>query len=244
MDVVEAEALIEIFRQQAATERHQLEMVRANDRFDDERKKHKERERQEQEEREWLERLTEAPAAQIAAFRETLDEYDTATVRALMVNQKALDEVHDRRDAMEAAANRLPDGRLVFKTEDGKRVFDKDGVQLSHDVVHPDAVPDAAPRWETYKGNRETERALLYDRDKLHAYQHRLDETREAIDHGHISADALEKMDIDLRKSMPDTVKAQLQGTSAPEPVAELHDAPNLARTIKPSTAGQVPAGP
>ncbi len=214
MGMIEPELLIEIFRQQAARH-HEMEMATANDRLDDERKRHQQRERREKEEHERFEQLVEATAAQVAAFRETLDSYDTATVRALMDNQKALDVVRERREAMEAAAYRLPDERMVFKTEDGKRVFDRDGAQLSHNVVHPDAVPDSAPRWEAMKQTREAEGKLEVERDALHAYQQRLDEAREAADKGHVSADALAKMDADLRKAMPDAVKAQLPDAAA-----------------------------
>ena len=226
MDLAEAELLVEIFRQQAATKRHETELALAYDRRDEDLKKHKLREREEKEEGERREALVEATTAQIAAFDETLDGYDTATVRALMDNQTALDDVRLRRERMEAFAARLPDGRMVFKTEDGKRVFDQHGVQLSQDVVHPDAVPAAAPRWEALGKLRQAEHALLQDREELHAFQHRLDETREAAGKGHVSAEALAKMDADLRKAMPDSVRAQLPGASYDHAVPDVREAP------------------
>ena len=227
MDIGEAAVLVEIFRQQAAVKRHETELALAYDRRDDDRKKHALREREEKDERERLEQLVvEATAAQVAAFQDTLDGYDTATVRALMDNQNALDAVRDRREAMETAAHRLPDGRIVFKTEDGKRVFDRDGVQLSHDLVHPDAVPDSAPRWEAIKALRDSENGLLRDRDKLDEFQHRLNETREAVDKGHVSADALARMDADLKKAMPDSVREQLPGASYDPAVPNVRETP------------------
>ena len=246
MDLGEAALLVEIFRQQAATKRHETELTLAYDRRDEDRKKHALREREEKDERERLEQLVvEATAAQVAAFADRLDGYDTATVRALMDNQNALDAVRMRREAMEAAAHRLPDGRAVFKTEDGKRVFDRDGVQLSHDLVHPDAVPDSAPRWEAIKALKDSENGLLRDRDQLHEFQHRLDETREAVDKGHVSADALAKMDADLKNAMPDAVKAQLPGILPGQDVPGQQEAPVPARATKLNpNAAQVPAGP
>lgn len=246
MDVAEAELLIDIFRRQAAAKRHEMELAIANDRLDDDRKKHKLREREEKEDHERLEQLVvEATVAQLAAFNDTLDGYDTATVRALMDNQNALDTVRERREVIEAAAHRLPDGRMVFKTEDGKRVFDRDGVQLSHDVVHPDAVPDSAPRWETMKRSRDDERKLENERTAIHAFQQKLDDTREAASKGHVSADALAKLDADLKKAMPDAVKAELPRLSAAQGAPELRDAPAIVRAMKLNlNAAPAPDGP
>ena len=246
MDLAEAELLIDIFRQSAAIKRYETELATTLDRHDDDRRKRQQqREREKEEERERHEQLVEATAAQVAAFHATLDGYDTATAQALMDNQTALDDARTRRERMEASAARLPDARLVFKTEDGKRVFDRNGIQLSHNIVHPDAVPDSAPRWETMKALKDTENGLLQERDKLHAFQRRLDETRETVGKGHVSAEALAKLDADLKKDMPDAVKAQLPGAAAWQSAPELRDAAPAARATHPSFAAmQAPGGP
>lgn len=72
-----------------------------------------------------------APAHKIADFTVKLDRYDTATVQALMDNERDVLAVREKIDAMMLKAHVLPDGRRVFKTEDGTRVFDEFGAQLN-----------------------------------------------------------------------------------------------------------------
>lgn len=69
-----------------------------------------------------------------------------------MDNQEALDAVRKERERLEASAFRLDDGRMVFKTEDGQRVVDQYGTELSRDTIDPKAIPDSSPRWESMKG--------------------------------------------------------------------------------------------
>ncbi len=63
--------------------------------------------------------------------RYELDQYDAAIVDALIDNEHALEEAGKHRDKLEANAFELPDGRKVFKTEDGQRVFNANGAQVS-----------------------------------------------------------------------------------------------------------------
>ena len=65
-----------------------------------------------------------ASDARIRAFSEKLDQYDTATVNALMLNQKQLDEVQAHIQVMLEQAYIMEDGRRVFKSEDGTWAID------------------------------------------------------------------------------------------------------------------------
>jgi hypothetical protein len=82
-------------------------------------KTEKERERRENAEFAAALKFALATPEQIAAFTVRLDTYDTATVEALLANQEALDAVKARIDDLLLKAHTLPDGRRVFKTEDG-----------------------------------------------------------------------------------------------------------------------------
>lgn len=178
LDEEESLRLIELFRQKAADKRQEHQAIVLAQLDDQYKKRHELELRKEEEERKFVEAM--ATPAQIIAFDERLDSYDTATVQALMDNQHALDMVGKERDAIDASAYRLSDGRMAFKTEDGRRVFDQHGAELGADVVHPDAIPDTAPTWEAKQKNADAQAKLVDERDVLHDYQHRLDDAREA----------------------------------------------------------------
>lgn len=76
-------------------------------------------------------------ASEIAEFEVDLDRYDTATVAALQENEVQLAQVRERMDALLGQAYVLPDGRRVFKTEDGLRVFDESGKELDASTIDP-----------------------------------------------------------------------------------------------------------
>lgn len=101
-----------------------------------------ERVNEQKREREFYEAMTGLLASdrQITAFRVKLDRYDEKTVEALMENRVALEEVQKRLDDMLGKAHVLPDGRRVFKTQDGTRVFDETGLELKADVIDPNAI--------------------------------------------------------------------------------------------------------
>lgn len=202
------------------------------------------REQREREEREHFEEFLAATAAEVAAFRQELDTYDTATVQALMDNGQALDETRHARERMEASAYRLPDGRLVFKSDDGRHVFDQRGEELSRDTIEPGTIPDTGPRWTAFKNLTDTESKLVQDRQHLHQFQQRLDDARETVSKGGMTADALAKMDAALQRDMPMGIKERLPGATA-----EL-DALSAQRTPQPGAhkalpyAGQALNGP
>lgn len=230
MELTSHLSLIETFMQNAAAKYRAAQLAEANEHIREQEKERKERRHRDDMEREHWEELL-ATAEQTEAFRNQLSAYDTATVSALIDNGRALDDVRLKREQMETSAFRLQDGRLVFKSEDGARVFSKDGTELSRDTILPTAIPDSGPRWEAFKGVTDHEHTLLRERDALHAYQQRLDEARETVDKGNVTADALAKMDADLKRDMPMGVKERLPGalTSPDAPDADRVAAPRFA---------------
>ena len=66
-----------------------------------------------------------ATSEEIARVTAKLDRYDVATIEALQLNEEQLAAVQAEIDHLLLEAHVLPDGRRVFKTEDGTRVFDE-----------------------------------------------------------------------------------------------------------------------
>lgn len=151
-----------------------------------------------------------ASAEEVAEFRVQLDEYDAKTVEALMENSEALDAARKHVNALLDNAFVLPDGRRVFKTKDGMRVFDEHGAEVASDVVDADAIGNNRPDWETYDAAVKDQVRLEEEQDKLLAYQAKLDDARERLDQGQITENELDSIKADLAADMPDAVREKL----------------------------------
>lgn len=151
-----------------------------------------------------------ASPAQVKAFRVDLDRYDTKTVEALMDNQEAMEAVRGRIDDMLGKAAVLPDGRRVFKTMDGQRVFDEHGQALSRDLIDPASIDDKKPKWETFSGEKGKWQSLNEERKALLDYQAKLDDARARLDKGEITEQELSETKADLTATMPDAVREKL----------------------------------
>lgn len=175
-------------------------------------------------------RLPEA----ISEFRVQLDDYDTVTVEALMENQAAIDAVQERIEAMLQDAHILPDGRRVFKTKDGMRVFDEHGQELPPEIIDPMTIDDMKPRWESFSADMNEWERLMQEREQLHDYQAKLDDARERLDSGEITQDELDKLKTVLAEDVPVAVREKL-GLEKPQvEIAPAHDATVTAEAALP----------
>lgn len=162
-------------------------------------------------------------ASEIAIFRSQLDTYDTATVIALQENERALAEAQQRLDAILLKAHVLPDGRRVFKTEDGTRVFDEFGSRVDASTITPDAIMDHHPTWETYQHDFEEIKRLQIERNTLVEYQGKLDDARDRLNSGDMTRAEYTQLRDELEISMPDAVQRYVPGMeerASPEPDA------------------------
>lgn len=210
------------------------------------REKHLATEKHEKDEQEQqaLEQML-ATTQRLADFSSRLDDFDTASVKALMHNGEELDQVRTRLDAMLERADQLPDGRRVFKTEDGMRVFDEHGAELPADVIDPHSIDDHRPRWEPLKALRADEAKLQEERRAILDYQEKLDQTRARIDKGGITNKELDALDADLKSTMPAAVRDSLghRGAEADGPGMGTQD---RTATIQPldGLRATAPVGP
>lgn len=144
----------------------------------------------------------------IASFTVKIDSYDTATVEALMENEQQLERVQEQLRGMLDKAYVLPDGRRVFKTEDGMRVFDEHGTEVKD--FDPEEIEDWRPRWEVLQELRQSQQDLVEERDQLHEYQNLVDDTRERIGEDDLTKDELDELEKRLEDNAPDAVKRKL----------------------------------
>ncbi|MFA6965242.1 hypothetical protein [Bosea sp. (in: a-proteobacteria)] len=148
-----------------------------------------------------------APAHKIEQFNIKLDRYETATVQALMDNELDTLAVRKEIEVMLLKAHTLEDGRRVFKTEDGMRVFDEHGAELKAADVAPESIADDRPRAESYFERRAEERRLVEERKGLIAYQEKLDLARERTADPSLTENELSALEKELGQSMPDRIR-------------------------------------
>ena len=150
--------------------------------------------------------------AEVDEFKIELDRYDTATVAALQENEYQLTVARERLDLIFARAHVLPDGRRVFKTEDGLRVFDERGQELTAEVTDPLDIADERPRWETAKQAIDKLEALTEERAAILDYQEKLDAARERLDQGDMTRKEFDELRETLKTKMPEAVGVQMPG--------------------------------
>lgn len=172
---------------------------------------------------------------EIAEFTHKLDTYDAAVVDALDDNTKRLDDVKRQLDDMLARAYVMPDGRRVFKTEDGLRVFDENGAELSADEIDPDLIEDYRTKWEAFSARKGEEAKILEERQKLLEFQEKLDDARNELADGELTKHELDVLELDIDASMPMAVQRRMQG-SEEQPQLD------LARDFGAATAKQIAA--
>ena len=182
--------------------------------------------------------------AQVRELRLQIDRYDTATVNALYENEQALLNARKRLDEILSDAYVLPDGRRVFKTEDGMQVFDENGNEVDPSVVEPDQIEDWRPRWEAYDDASEEVERLEQERSDLVGYQDRLDAARERLEAGDMTQDEYDRLQQELTDAMPEAVRRQIPelANADPEPQFADLDLDITDDMVPTSSGGSAPA--
>lgn len=172
----------------------------------------------------------------IAAFTLELDAYDEATVKALIENGERMLAERKEIDAMLEKAHVLPDGRRVFKTEDGFRVFDEHGTELASDVIDPDEIADWRPHYEKYDERIQAYERLAEERAEIIEFQNEVDEVRREVGEGNVTKDRLEEMRERLANRVPKAVAVQMEGYEE-KPVQALKGDFDAVSGITPASA-------
>jgi hypothetical protein len=150
-----------------------------------------------------------APPARIEAFDRELTEFEIDVVKALLQNEEAMERVQLKIDKFLERAFVMPDGRRVFRTEDGTKVFDEFGEEVGPEELDPDMIPEGAPTWEAFNEERGTMDRLVKERTELLEYQEKLDAARDEINGGEISEADLDSLEADLIDAMPPSLKGE-----------------------------------
>lgn len=157
-----------------------------------------------------------ATESDLIEFGVTLDHYDTAAYEALLKNERLLDEAREDLREMYEKAYVLPDGRRVFESEDGIRVFDENGTEISPEEISAEELGDRLPTWEMWKQGKETEQSLIEDRAAIIEFQNDIVDARERVEAGEMTKDELDELKSTLEANMPDSVRAELPAELQP----------------------------
>lgn len=145
----------------------------------------------------------EASSEAITLFENDLSTYEALTVEEIMRLQSQLDALLEEREALLANTHVLPDGRRVFKTLDGQRVFDEHGVEVGRDVIHPDMIGDDKTRHEAFLQNGSAIERTRQRLDSMHEFKGELDGIRDELGDKPITVERLEELRERLESSAP-----------------------------------------
>lgn len=151
-----------------------------------------------------------ADPIEIEAFKVDLDTYDALTIEAIMENREILEALYLERDTALENAYQLDDGTHVFKSEDGIRVFDKEGNQLLSGIVDPNQIPDHNTTHEAWQDIRTKIHKHEIIDQKLLDYQEKLDNARERLDDAELTQDEFDELKEGIEKDMPIEVRRKL----------------------------------
>ena len=163
-------------------------------------------------------------------LRETIETYQTATVLALEENRKALEEIERQRQEMLDRAYVMDDGRRVFKSRDGERVFDEFGQQIGKDELDPDMIPNDQDVWEDFDEFNSGRDRLKAEREQLLDYQEFLDEGEAKLDKGGLSESEKKTLRQELESAMPLSVRKQV---TAADPTRPENNAADLGAAFR-----------
>jgi hypothetical protein len=170
--------------------------------------KQKTKEKEEKETKEFEQLL--ATSEQIAAFNNRLDDLDTKNVHCLMENGEALDKIHEQLRNMLENAYVLPDGRRIFKTEDGRHVFDEHGAEVARETIDPELIDRHHTAWEAFNATKNAEAKLQTERHEMLEFQTKIDDARARVDKGGMSKKDLDALGADLDANAPPGVRQKL----------------------------------
>lgn len=248
MQLAEVQSLrAEFERRRLDKKRDEEQLLDAKLRREKEERKAAEELRAEQEMVDLMVATVLATDLEIADFRVELDTYDEATVRALMENEEKSEAARKDMERMLAEAHVLPDGRKVFKTRDGLRIFDQEGNELSASTVTPDEVDDRKPRWENFTDVVDHYDALKKERQDILDFQQDVDEARERLDEGGVTKDELADMREKLKEKVPPAVARELPDFEAPDAVIakdKVAASAKLSTPPLPQASFAAPGGP
>lgn len=151
-----------------------------------------------------------ASEQQLQQLSGRLEERQILIIEALIENERALKEAKEHLQEMQDNAFVLPDGRRVYETEDGTRVFDENGNELGPDVISPSELPKDSTKWEEFSAAADVQDRLQDERDDLLEYQDKLDRAQALGTSGKVTEHEYAEIEMLLEDDVPAAVRNHL----------------------------------
>lgn len=174
----------------------------------------------------------------VQAFHNKLNDFEQQAVERILTLQTRLDELMVKRQDMLNEAHVLPDGRRVFKSEDGKSVTDEFGEDVGSDIIRADEIDDSRPRSNGFFENKyaidETKNSL----DEAITFQEKIEDLRERSNTGELSKEELKALEQEFEDITPESFKPD-DNPIKPEPdIVPVSDDPVESIKIQPMGIG------
>ncbi|MBE0626427.1 MAG: hypothetical protein IH606_16625 [Burkholderiales bacterium] len=184
-------------------------------------------------------------ATRTQALSKNLSDALTATDKALVENARKVREAEERLEDIRRRAQRLEDGRLVYRAKDG-RVFTDDDQQLpAHEAARVPHKPSAPSYEKKLEVNNEYKRSIR-ERDDLTRFREKLVKHQDRMkSHEPLSPEELEGMENDV-KNAPAAVQPHMRDNrtvSASRAYMEGEiKGPNVSTAFQNAVEGTTPA--
>ncbi len=143
----------------------------------------------------------------IAQFRNKLDEYQETVMQRILDLQNKRDQLLTERSALLAGAHVLPDGRRVFRSEDGLTVFDENRNTVSPDLITPSEISDEDTSRKEFLANADKFDAIDKELDEAVTVLEHIDDMQDRLDEGKITASQLDDLKTRLDGLMTESFK-------------------------------------
>lgn len=180
-------------------------------------------------------------------FQSEINVFHEASYEALAQIDAEIDLLDEKIENILDNAHTLEDGRRVFKTEDGTRVFDEFGQLVETQIIDPIEISDELERWEVFDDLTNNRSLLLKERGAVIDFQSKTDHADERLNSGELSTAEYNDLRDELYNTAPDRVRgiAAKRGlefetekdaeTSAPSQEMELDLDSELAEMARPN---------
>jgi len=149
---------------------------------------------------------------------EELNMADRASLIALEKARQHQAEAERALQELQERAARLPDGRRVYRTEDGTAAYDESNNRLTEAQMAQVPWEEGQPTWEQRNRGFDDVQAASRDVRDTEAYRERLHEIQQRHAAGEMSKDELEDLDKNFEADMPESVRRHYEAEKSIQP--------------------------
>ncbi len=164
-----------------------------------------------------------------------------ATAIALTEARREATEAAESLERLRDRATTLPDGRRVYRDQNGN-AYTEDGGRIPDDEAATIKRADGAPSLEDYRNADRRDREARRRLDEIERYNERLNAIRQRLNGatpGSVSQEELERLEAELDRDMPDSVRQTREQLAADRPNSPARQATSTPEPEQPEPAAK-----